>query len=486
MSILRLWDYISFSEKWLDTDTSILDEIAPSWFTRRKILENNSLEYEEFLVRLKRRHAIETGIVERMYDIDKGVTETLINEGFISSLISHGDTNIEKNQLISHLKDHLDAVNFVFDVVKDNRPLTKGFICELHQLTTRNQEWAEGRNQFGEKTKINLIKGRFKERENNPSRPDGTVIMYCPVEHVEAEMDRLIEIYDDLLAKRVHPLIIASWVHHAFTTIHPFQDGNGRVVRLIASLILIKFNYFPITVLREDAKMKYIEALEQADIGEPQKLVSYFAEIQRRNIEEALNIREVTSSSLSEVTNIFKQKIENRQKEEKLKNEKLLSSRRLQIYDICNKFLNNYKDKISNEFGDFVNFYISSGKNDDPAKQIYYHDQIVSYAVRHNYFYNRNLPKSYFIFGIDLKDNKKYELGITIHHFGYDDSAIAIGAFLIYKGSRFDNKNGTFIPLDLKPHIVSIRDDVKPKEKNINLHLESILTIVIGQIASEI
>lgn len=486
MKINRLWKHISIQPNWLEVDTSILDDIAPSWFSRREKLLTNSREYEDFINRLKRRHAIETGIVERMYDLDKGVTETLINEGFLSALISHGDTNIEKGKLLNHLQDHLDAVDFVFDIVKENRPLTKGFICELHQLTTRNQDYAEGRDQFGNKTKIALIKGRFKERENNPTREDGTVVMYCPPEHVESEMDKLIELYNKLTTDNVHPLIIASWVHHAFTTIHPFQDGNGRVVRLIASLILIKYNYFPITVLREEAKIRYIEALELADIGQPQKLVSYFAEIQRRNIEAVLNIKEVSTTSLADVTQILKQKIENKQKEQKLQHERILSDRRMQVYNYCHKFLNNYKDKLSIEFGNSIDLYIGSAKPDDVKRQKYYYEQIVAYAIRHDYFFNRYLPKSYFIFGIDLHDGKKYELGITIHHYGYDDSTLAIGAFLEYKGSAAKKNGDNTIPLDLRPHILSITDEVESKEKNIYLHLESILTMIIAQIASEI
>ncbi len=485
MTIHRLWNYISFSENWKTCDTSVLDEIAPSWFARREILQANSIEYEEFVNRLKRRHAIETGIVERMYDIDKGVTETLINEGFISSLVSHGDTNVPKQTLFNHLQDHLDAVDFIFNVVKENRPLTKNFICELHQLTTRHQDYAEGRDQFGKKTKIPLLKGKFKERENNPTREDGTTILYCPPIHVEAEMDKLIQIYDELLIQNTNPLIIATWLHHAFTTIHPFQDGNGRVVRLLASLILIKSNFFPITVSGEEAKVKYIQALEEADANQPQKLVTYFAEIQKRNIEEALNIKEVSNTTLNEVTNIFKQKVLNKKKEKQLQYERILSDNRMQMFEYCNKFINEYKDKLEMEFDDSVLFYIGSGSPNDSAKQHYYYEQIVSYAKKHNYYFNRTLPKGYFKFGIEF-ESKKYELGITLHHFGYDDSVIAIGAFLEYKGILPDENSDTTIPLDVKPHVISIKDDVASKEKNIRLHLENILTITIAQIASEI
>ena len=304
-SFNRIWRPIAFDDSWLDLDTSILDDIKDSWFERREVLQNNSLEYEEFLTRLKREHAIETGIVERMYDLRKGITETLIKEGFVQSYLSHGDTNIPEENLMAHLHDHLEAVDFIFDVVKNNRDLTTGFIHELHHLVTRSQQCTEGVDQFGKKTQIRLLRGKYKERENNPTREDGTKILYCPPEQVASEMDNLVAIYNDLEAKAVHPLIIATWFHHAFTTIHPYQDGNGRVARLLTSLIFIKHRYFLFTVLRQEAKAKYINALEKADKCEPQSLVTYFAEVQKRNIQKALNLKEVTSKSLEEVQKIL-------------------------------------------------------------------------------------------------------------------------------------------------------------------------------------
>ncbi|MCU0427767.1 MAG: Fic family protein [Candidatus Kapabacteria bacterium] len=485
----RLWKYIEFSDEWKNCDTSLLDEIADSWFARREILQANSQEYQDFINRLKRQHAIETGVVERMYDISKGVTETLINEGFISSLVSHGDTNIPTENLFKHLQDHLEAVDFIFDIVKQNRPLTKSFICELHQLTTRHQDHTEGIDQFGRRIKIALIKGRFKERENNPVREDGTKILYCPPEHVEAEMDRLIQIYNEVSGQNINPLIIATWFHHAFTMIHPFQDGNGRVVRLIASLILVKNRFFPITVLREEAKEKYLKALEEADEGKPQALVTYFAEIQKRNIEEALNIREVSSNnSLDTVTNILKQKILKKQQEQQQQYEQMLADNRRKVFDYCSRFLDEYRTKLESEFENIIEIKINSGRPDDIHKQHYFHSQIVGYARKHNYYFNRDLPKSYIKFSIEF-ERKRYELVITMHHFSYDDSVIAIGAFLEYKGFQVDegqNDGDSTIPLDIKPHTLSIHNDVTSKEQNIRSYLEHILTATIAQIASEI
>jgi fido (protein-threonine AMPylation protein) len=482
----RLWKFIEFSDNWRMMDTSAIDDISPSWFERRKILKGSSQEYEEFILRLKREHAIETGIIERMYDLKKGITETFIKEGFVQSYISHGDTNIPVPKLLSHLRDHLDSVNFVFDVVNDNRPLTISFIKELHSLVTQHQEYAEGRDQLGNKLQIQLIKGKFKERENNPTREDGTVVLYCPPEHVDSEMDNLIRIYNELVIAKEHSIIIATWFHHAFTTIHPFQDGNGRIARLLASLILIKNGFFPFTVLREEAKVKYIEALESADNGNPQKLVDYFIEVQKRNIEKALNLKEVTSSSFDEVTDIFNQKIQGWRQKQHLGKIRRLAENRARVFDICETYLSESIILLQKKMNGNVKFTLESCSPNDTSRQHFYYGQIIKYAKKHDYFFNRAFPKSWIMFRVELSHEKIYQLGITIHHFGYDDSTLAIGAFLDFLSNEIEERIDATLPLEIKPHVISINNDITSIEKNIKGFLENALTLTLAQIASEI
>jgi Fic family protein len=47
--------------------------------------------------------------------------------------------------------------------------------------------------------------------------------------HVAAEMDKLVELHREHRAAGVAPEVESAWLHHRFTQIHPFQDGNGRV-----------------------------------------------------------------------------------------------------------------------------------------------------------------------------------------------------------------------------------------------------------------
>jgi len=91
----------------------------------------------------------------------------------------------------------------------------------------------------------------------------------------------------------VPPEIEASWLHHRFAQIHPFQDGNGRVARALASLVFIKAGWFPLVVTR-DHRARYIEALEEADKGALPSLVNLFSALERKAFVDALGIaREV-------------------------------------------------------------------------------------------------------------------------------------------------------------------------------------------------
>jgi len=89
--------------------------------------------------------------------------------------------------------------------------------------------------------------------------------------------------------KGVPPEIEAAWLHHRFAQIHPFQDGNGRVVRAMASLVFLRAGWFPLVVNR-DERVEYIESLEKADQGDLAPLVNLFANIQKKAFNQALSL----------------------------------------------------------------------------------------------------------------------------------------------------------------------------------------------------
>jgi len=275
-----------------DADTAIdmasIATLYESWFAAKRELEKTSKKsLAEFNSKLVRRLSIESGILERIYDLDRGTTEALVEAGFSADLVARSSTTIEPSHLIDILRDQEAAVLLVMDCIAQSRPLSKSVIHELHRILMAHQHFTTAKDQFGNRIDISLQKVVYKTQPNNPERPDGSIHGYCPPIHVESEMDTLLALlnrYDDR-----DPVIVAAWFHHRFAQIHPYQDGNGRLARVLTTMILLKRGLLPLVVDR-DLRGEYISALEDADAENLQTLVSLFSRLEKSAILQALSV----------------------------------------------------------------------------------------------------------------------------------------------------------------------------------------------------
>lgn len=266
-----------------------LVSLAQVWREQRERLGNQEA-YQRFEDRLKREWAIETGLIERLYTLDRGIAQLLIEHGIQSALIPR-DSVTNPDLIVAMIGDHQAAVEDLFVFVKEGRSLSASYVKELHALITRHQQTVEGIDSLGRRTSTPLLRGAYKKLPNNPLRPDGTVHEYCPPEHVDSEMERLIALHHRHQHDGVAPEVEAAWLHHRFAQIHPFQDGNGRIARALATLVLVKAGWFPL-VVRNQERAKYLGALETADNGDLKPLVEYFSRLQQDEFVRALNIVE--------------------------------------------------------------------------------------------------------------------------------------------------------------------------------------------------
>jgi Fic family protein len=83
----------------------------------------------------------------------------------------------------------------------------------------------------------------------------------------------------------LRPIELAAVFHHKLVSIHPFEDGNGRVCRLLANLILISHGY-PLTTVRTVDRKKYYRSLQEADKGNLKPFVNFIA----RCVEQSLDV----------------------------------------------------------------------------------------------------------------------------------------------------------------------------------------------------
>lgn len=169
-----------------------LRALSSVWKERREALQENGA-YLEFISRLQREWAIETGIIERLYTWDRGVTEVLIKHGIESSLIVHhgGKSQQDADHIQVLINDHLSIVEGLFAYVKGDAPLTEHFIRGLQAQFTAHQDYTEAVTETGQLVRVTLKKGEYKTLPNNPRRPNGEVHPYCRRNGLRRKWSRL-------------------------------------------------------------------------------------------------------------------------------------------------------------------------------------------------------------------------------------------------------------------------------------------------------
>lgn len=172
------------------------------------------------------------------------------------------------------LKDHLDiqghneAVEWIMDLLRGEeveRPLSETFIRELHKLILKEPYYKDAITSNGLPTKKLIQIGQYKTEPNHVLTPTGEMFYYASPEETQARMGYLMTWYEtETKKKELHPLAIAVGFHYRFVRIHPFDDGNGRMARLLMNFILMKYGYPPAIIPTEQRK-EYIDALREAD-----------------------------------------------------------------------------------------------------------------------------------------------------------------------------------------------------------------------------
>src|SRR5437899_2021534 len=97
-------------------DLSDVDSLRVAWHEARQRLQQSSLNnLTEFDEKLARLWSIETGVLERIYDVDRGTTQILVERGFMANYIERSNVIPNPERLIEVLRDHRAAIDLVHD-----------------------------------------------------------------------------------------------------------------------------------------------------------------------------------------------------------------------------------------------------------------------------------------------------------------------------------------------------------------------------------
>lgn len=179
----------------------------------------------------------------------------------IRQLVEDKTTPRNRNeQEIAGYRDALSVIHESFDAI----PITRNYIIQLHKIM-----YSHINNPMG---------GRLKNVQNyiSATYPDGhTEILFTPLSPFEtpAALDKICEEYNRVVGNaEVEPLIAICVFIHDFLCIHPFNDGNGRMSRLLTTLLLYQNEYYVGKYISLEAKIAknkdiYYESLRKSQTG---------------------------------------------------------------------------------------------------------------------------------------------------------------------------------------------------------------------------
>lgn len=455
--IAHKWRPIEKLNQRLSTsDFREIDSLHAQWLNVRRDREDADPDaYKDFLERVYRRWSIETGIIEGIYDINRGLTQTLVEKGLNANLIDRGSTDKNPDELIQVLTDHRDTADFVTTSIKRGQTLSNFYVRQLHSILLRNQEFYDAYDQFGSRFDAPLDRGGFKSLPNNPTRPDGKIHEYCPPEQVESELDCLANLYASYDSGRInhHPLLVSAWLHHRFSQIHPFQDGNGRVARALLTWHMAKNDYLPVVISR-DEREEYIESLEHADSGDLMPFFNLIVRLERSMILDALGepSRAPDTRLVSQVLGSITERVKNRRQQELARvtdRRQTLNRIAVALQGSAIEFVESQAKSIVDglhEAGLMIERFVESG---EPGRNDWwYRSQVVETARESNHWANLNEDRYWVKLSINPLDRSQAPrliFVVSLHHVGRQFTGImAATAFaqILSSGSAQDIEVG--------------------------------------------
>ncbi|MCW5234479.1 Fic family protein [Verminephrobacter eiseniae] len=177
------------------------------------------------------------------------------------------------------MKAHDVALALVKEWAADKeRPLTESNIKNLNQIILVKPFWKDATTPDGQRTRRQIKVGDYKEFPNSVRLDNGEIFEYASVLDTPILMGELMEWYrSEEEKKELHPVALAALLHYKLVCIHPFDDGNGRISRLLMNYVLLK-NDWPPVVIKSAEKRNYLSALNRADAGYVDDFVKYIAQ----------------------------------------------------------------------------------------------------------------------------------------------------------------------------------------------------------------
>ncbi|GAA5126074.1 Fic family protein [Luteolibacter yonseiensis] len=222
-------------------------------------------------------------------------------------LLLHGQTHGNHSlREYEEMKAHDVGIKHLRNLAADkSRLITPSDIRDLNKIILKEPFWKPTQTPDGHPSRAEVIPGEYKTLPNSVLTASGELFEYASPLEVPSRMQALVDDLEKSLGDRKHHILtIAAKLHHDFVLIHPFDDGNGRVARMLVNYLFLRENYPPIIVPTEQ-KRDYLTSLRLADAGELESLEAFLGKQLEKSLKLAVGAAK--GESIEEPSDVEKQ-----------------------------------------------------------------------------------------------------------------------------------------------------------------------------------
>ncbi|KAF8153961.1 fido domain-containing protein [Crassisporium funariophilum] len=257
----------------------------------------------DFMAKFLNIHCLETNVIEGTLQFDPSATARLIEVGFYEQ----AEPMHRSNPIGGAVRNRADALSILQDTHKalkeiytfldsDPMTLTVEIVCRLHaKLMQTSQVLFSDTGSGFRLSYLNIGRTRQTSRVNVTAgiREQGLKIQFCPYDEVEAELTSFCKRFNELIQQPdMDPFASAAWISHVLVTIHPFEDGNGRLSRILASIPLLRSGLLPLCIpaFYKPAYNVHLNNIRANRDGDYEKLMTMFYDATKASLDMLASI----------------------------------------------------------------------------------------------------------------------------------------------------------------------------------------------------
>lgn len=194
-----------------------------------------------------------------------------------TALVVNEGVTVAGKSMREHLEaiNHVEAIDFIKDIAHSDVEISERTIKDIHAIILRGINRSEA--------------GVYR---SVPVMITGSTHIPPQPYMLQTKMEQFMATFRQMEKDKVHPVLIAAYLHDELVHIHPFIDGNGRTSRLLMNLYLLRHGYMLVVLKGKDEdRIAYYTALESSHVNDsPEAFQLLIIESERQSLQRYLSL----------------------------------------------------------------------------------------------------------------------------------------------------------------------------------------------------